>query len=498
MSGEVAAAENTDAKAVSNTSPSANTEYVTTAPVDADELEATPKPDASGPLDAELAMKLAQYWYDTFGPYRHMYRMQPRKAMRNEELEWSVKFRVKPDPGYLYFRRFLFDKGDDGEWFVHDWAENPEVPPGEEFDPEEYVSEDDLETLEEEEAIAGAGRESHASELASLEEEGEMPIEELMKKYGYPASGDSGAGVSTSAPATTTAVGPVTGAKRSRDTDEEQMAEEGGEGDGNDTSFASAAKRERSSGAKDRQQPKKDNEGETRWWTASDTGSTLASTISSEVAARAPLPDYFHDDYVHEEETDMYVRIDSENTMRVGAQYQAELPALDPTAPSSHLVGDATLMWHPPGPLDEEQEHAFELIVRNGGGERFDRPLQSALDLVHTCGYEVEKAQEIWARGHYKPPLPWSPEEMHIFEQGLCAFGKNFFNIARELEQKSVKQVVQFYYDWKRTIMYDDWLKRGGTFEGQQRKKHLFEPGRDIDRFQEEPLDYTDSESGDE
>lgn len=44
----------------------------------------------------------------------------------------------------------------------------------------------------------------------------------------------------------------------------------------------------------------------------------------------------------------------------------------------------------------------------------------------------------------------WTAHEMDTFYQGLLKYNKDFSSISRDVETKSVKQCVQFYYLWKR------------------------------------------------
>lgn len=121
-------------------------------------------------LTEDEVQRLAKDWYENYGPYRGTYEYRPMAAFRTSETEWSVSFRVQPDTGYLYFRQFTFTKSSEGEWEVVGWAEDPEHPDVDAFNPDDYDEEDDLETLEQEEYLARLHHESHAEELHGLEE----------------------------------------------------------------------------------------------------------------------------------------------------------------------------------------------------------------------------------------------------------------------------------------------------------------------------------------
>ena len=54
----------------------------------------------------------------------------------------------------------------------------------------------------------------------------------------------------------------------------------------------------------------------------------------------------------------------------------------------------------------------------------------------------------------------WSPYEIAIFEASIAEYGKNFARIQREIGQtKSVQDVIEFYYIWKKTSHYALWKK---------------------------------------
>mmetsp|Transcript_53971 Transcript_53971/g.69300 ORF Transcript_53971/g.69300 Transcript_53971/m.69300 type:complete len:226 (-) Transcript_53971:50-727(-) len=71
----------------------------------------------------------------------------------------------------------------------------------------------------------------------------------------------------------------------------------------------------------------------------------------------------------------------------------------------------------------------------------------------------------------------WSPRQIALFEGAISIYGKNFKKCQEIIENKTVKEVVEFYYVWKMTSHYDKW-------------KQTYEPNI-------EPADYS-SESSEE
>ena len=45
----------------------------------------------------------------------------------------------------------------------------------------------------------------------------------------------------------------------------------------------------------------------------------------------------------------------------------------------------------------------------------------------------------------------WSPYEIAIFESSICLVGKAFSQIAAAIKTKTTKDVIEFYYVWKKS-----------------------------------------------
>ncbi|CEP00482.1 hypothetical protein PBRA_001536 [Plasmodiophora brassicae] len=55
----------------------------------------------------------------------------------------------------------------------------------------------------------------------------------------------------------------------------------------------------------------------------------------------------------------------------------------------------------------------------------------------------------------------WSPIQLAIFESGLCTLGKDFHAIAKLIENKTTRDVVNLYYHWKQSAHYHMWKALG-------------------------------------
>ena len=69
--------------------------------------------------------------------------------------------------------------------------------------------------------------------------------------------------------------------------------------------------------------------------------------------------------------------------------------------------------------------------------------------------------------GYLKSPLrrptvmeKWSPYEISLFEAGMGHYGKEFYQIHKLIQTKSTKEVIDFYYIWKKTSHYKVWKEQ--------------------------------------
>uniref|UniRef100_A0A6U0ZH30 SANT domain-containing protein n=1 Tax=Rhizochromulina marina TaxID=1034831 RepID=A0A6U0ZH30_9STRA len=85
-------------------------------------------------------------------------------------------------------------------------------------------------------------------------------------------------------------------------------------------------------------------------------------------------------------------------------------------------------------------------------------------------GYDPLKGrfpvERLHALGYITNPLRrpsvierWSPYEIAKFEGAIALFGKHFHKVQRAVESKTTKEVVEFYYVWKKTAHYDHWKR---------------------------------------
>mmetsp|Transcript_12527 Transcript_12527/g.18916 ORF Transcript_12527/g.18916 Transcript_12527/m.18916 type:complete len:185 (-) Transcript_12527:230-784(-) len=63
----------------------------------------------------------------------------------------------------------------------------------------------------------------------------------------------------------------------------------------------------------------------------------------------------------------------------------------------------------------------------------------------------------------------WCPFEVAVFEASICLYGKNFHEIAKKIETKTCKEVIEFYYEWKKTHHYEQWKKTYKNYAAEER-----------------------------
>jgi hypothetical protein len=79
-------------------------------------------------------------------------------------------------------------------------------------------------------------------------------------------------------------------------------------------------------------------------------------------------------------------------------------------------------------------------------------PYYDGLERATALGYLTSplRRRTIWE--------DWSPREVALFEAALTLYGKQFSKIAdKYLSNKCTKDVVAFYYIWKKTQRYKEW-----------------------------------------
>ncbi|XP_047507493.1 mesoderm induction early response protein 1-like [Pieris napi] len=295
---------------------------------------------------------------------------------------------------------------------------------------------DDERTLDEEEALAAGEHQDPKAELNNLQKEGDMPLEELLALYGYNRNMDK----------------PVP----------EQPPE------------AVPEETEKSESALQQLYTETNNPEATR---------CLRS------GSRPPSEE--EDDYDYSPDED-----DWKKTIMVGSDYQAGIPeglcSYDDALPYEN---EDKLLWNP-NILDEKviEDYMKKICSLNSttGIDAVPRGKQlrddeEALFLLQQCGHNVDEALRRRRISSQTPAHAnvWSEEECRNFESGIKIHGKDFHSIRQQkVKTRSVGELVQFYYIWKKTERHDIFANKTRL----EKKKYNLHPGHTdyMDRFLEE------------
>lgn len=139
---------------------------------------------------------------------------------------------------------------------------------------------------------------------------------------------------------------------------------------------------------------------------------------------------------------------DDTNMLRVGAEYQAQIPDFDPGA-TNYADTDVggTLLWSPHHNLPDAT--LAEFIARAKEEHTYNE--EQALAMLFWHQYDIEKA--VADLPAYAPkPEEWTEEEKILFEKAFKRQGKKFERIQKKLPTKEIRSLVKYYYSWKKTL----------------------------------------------
>lgn len=296
---------------------------------------------------------------------------------------------------------------------------------------------DDERTLDEEEALAAGEQHDPKAELNSLQQEGDMPLEELLALYGYDKT------MEKPAPEPVPEMIPEEVVEKPESALQQLY---------NDNPSPEAPRYLRS-------------------------------------GSRPPSEEEEDNDYSPDED-------DWKKTIMVGSDFQAAIPeglcSYDDALPYEN---EDKLLWNPIILDENETEDYMNKVSALNSGTGVDaipkgrqlRDDEEALFLLQQCGHNVEEALRRRRISAQTPPHAslWSEEECRNFENGLKAHGKDFHLIRQyKVRTRSVGELVQFYYIWKKTERHDIFANKARL----EKKKYTLHPGHTdyMDRFLEE------------
>lgn len=137
---------------------------------------------------------------------------------------------------------------------------------------------------------------------------------------------------------------------------------------------------------------------------------------------------------------------EDDSGMRIGPEYQAEIPEFNPQAELEGKM-EAMLVWapHPDPAIDARiDEYSAEAKEKHGYN------LEQSLGMLFWHKHSIEKAKADLP--NFTPfPEDWTVEDRALFEQAFGFHGKCFHKIRQMLPDKSIGCLVKYYYSWKKT-----------------------------------------------
>lgn len=180
-----------------------------------------------------------------------------------------------------------------------------------------------------------------------------------------------------------------------------------------------------------------------------------------------PIPEQEHESLSHSESENVATMITSvkiESCHRQEESPKAVTPDLD-TMYQTKLARGNLVMG---GPKGEERWRAHRMAE-----DYISLAGDMMLPGTHLGPFGYDPAQgkypieRITAYGVLTSPLrkpsvieKWSPYEIATFEAAVAIFGKQFNTVQKLIRSKSTKDIVEFYYIWKKTHHYKMWKKQ--------------------------------------
>ncbi|CAG9531007.1 unnamed protein product [Cercopithifilaria johnstoni] len=135
--------------------------------------------------------------------------------------------------------------------------------------------------------------------------------------------------------------------------------------------------------------------------------------------------------------------------IREGVDYQC--PVQDWTTEDDYYndTERETCLWRPTNLLKVADINDYLSIALSSFNIEQDR----AMFILQSSDYNIEEAKHQLAKRRIKKE-PWSEEDMTIFKQALQTYGKHFNKIKQLLPHKSIKEIINFYYDNKKKLNF--------------------------------------------
>uniref|UniRef100_A0A672S8W0 REST corepressor 2 n=2 Tax=Sinocyclocheilus grahami TaxID=75366 RepID=A0A672S8W0_SINGR len=150
----------------------------------------------------------------------------------------------------------------------------------------------------------------------------------------------------------------------------------------------------------------------------------------------------------HSEEESSDEEHTRDSMIRVGGDYQAQIPEFKPDCASRYSENDqrSMLVWSPNSQVSNAMLDEYILMAK----EKHGYNMEQALGMLLWHKHDVEKSLADLA--NFTPfPDEWTVEDKVLFEQAFSFHGKSFHRIQQMLPDKLNSSLVKYYYSWKKT-----------------------------------------------
>ncbi|CAL8327113.1 unnamed protein product [Lota lota] len=137
-----------------------------------------------------------------------------------------------------------------------------------------------------------------------------------------------------------------------------------------------------------------------------------------------------------------------DSMIRVGGDYQAQIPEFNPDSPNRYNEKDqrSMLVWCPNTHITDAMLDEYIVMAK----EKHGYNMEQALGMLLWHKHDVERSLADLA--NFTPfPEEWSVEDKVLFEQAFSFHGKSFHRIQQMLPDKLISSLVKYYYCWKKT-----------------------------------------------
>ncbi|KAM4611955.1 REST corepressor 2-like [Polymixia lowei] len=136
-----------------------------------------------------------------------------------------------------------------------------------------------------------------------------------------------------------------------------------------------------------------------------------------------------------------------DSMIRVGGDYQAQIPEFKPDSPARYEKDQRSmLVWCPNSQISDAMLDEYILMAKDKHGYN----MEQALGMLLWHKHDVERSLADLA--NFTPfPEEWTVEDKVLFEQAFSFHGKSFHRIQQMLPDKLISSLVKYYYSWKKT-----------------------------------------------